>query len=308
MIGQNLIEQARGVARLPLSNATFSWNDSSRFQQQIRSELRQFISRANDRWTIAWCAGTSHFASSEEQLRNEQRNFEAFVDELRLASPNFDPRQGRVVYTSSAGAVYSGSTDRIISEETVCKTDLPYGNQKLAQELLLRKLATEVSLRTVIARISTVYGPHQNLSKPQGLISRICLAMIKREPIPIYVGLETSRNYIYSADVGRILARMAMFPDDDVRSESNPILVKNVVSPQSLSVAQILRAVEAVFKRRPQFSLRIDDRAANYREQFNICSGTMPTLDDITFTQFEAGLNAVRQSILGRMQSGLIRV
>ena len=306
MIGQNLVEQARGVVRLPSKRASFSWNDSSEFQKQIKSEIGQFISRASGRWTIAWCAGASHFGSSEQQLANEQRNFQAFVDELRFALSQFDPRQGRIIYTSSAGAVYSGSTDRIISEHSACTTALLYGRQKLAQEGLLRDLANEVLLNTIIARISTVYGPHQNLSKPQGLISRICLAMIRREPIPIYVGLETSRNYIYSIDVGRILARMAMLPDVDIGTESGPVLVKNVVSPHSLSVAQILRGAETVFKRRPQFSLRIDERATNYRPQFNICSALVPALDDITFTQFEVGLNAVRLSILSKRQLGLI--
>ena len=306
MIGQNLVEQAKGVARLPFSSVKFSWNDFSEFHKQMKNEVGQFISRAEGRWTIAWCAGASHFGSSDEQLKEEQRNFQAFIEELRLVSSQFDPRRGRIVYASSAGAAYSSSTDRIISEKSECKTDLPYGKQKLVQEGLLRELANEVSLRTVIARISTVYGPHQNLSKPQGLISRICLAMIKRESIPIYVGLETSRNYIFSADVGRILARMATLPDGDVGIEKNLLLVKNVVSPHSLSVAQILRGVETVFKRRPQYSLRVDDRAVNYRAQFNICSESAPKLDDITFTQFEVGLNSIRQSILARMQLGLL--
>lgn len=286
----------------------FSWNSESEFRRQVINEISTFIEKVCDNWTIAWCAGSGHFGASRDDLQLEQTHFASFVDTIANLVPKNKMPLGRLVFASSAGAVYSGTNDIDIDESSSCVPLSPYGEVKISQELKLEEVANLIGLPTICARISTVYGPKQNINKPQGILSRLCVAMVKRKPMPIFVGLETSRNYIYSADVGLILTRLAILPDELVGLSESAFSVKNVVSPFNLTIAQLLKGAEAVFKRRPQVALRIDERSANYQSQFNIRSVVMPEVDKIRFTPLEVGLDQVRLAIMRELQRGKLAV
>ena len=55
----------------------------------------------------------------------------------------------------------------------------------------------------MIGRFSNLYGPGQNLGKLQGLISRLALSAVTRQPINIFVPLDTIRDYVYVDDAAQ---------------------------------------------------------------------------------------------------------
>jgi uncharacterized SAM-binding protein YcdF (DUF218 family) len=77
----------------------------------------------------------------------------------------------------------------------------PYGEVKLGMEEALRAAAAEIGAAALVGRISNLYGPGQDLSKPQGLISRVCIAHLTRAPLPVMVSLDTMRDYLIDAGI-----------------------------------------------------------------------------------------------------------
>jgi UDP-glucose 4-epimerase len=78
----------------------------------------------------------------------------------------------------------------------------------LQQERELEELAVKGKFKLIVARVTNAYGPLQNLTKKQGLISSLVKASLNREPVEIYVPLDTKRDYIYADDIGNKLAKL----------------------------------------------------------------------------------------------------
>ena len=55
-------------------------------------------------------------------------------------------------------------------------------------------------MRAVLGRLANVYGPGQTLGKPQGLLSQLCLADATGRPLPVFVSMDTIRDYLYAGD------------------------------------------------------------------------------------------------------------
>ncbi len=136
-----------------------------------------------------------------------------FLDRLsaRLAVPSA-PR-GALFLASSAGGVYAGAAGSPFTELTETRATSPYGEAKLAAEGLVEDFARRTGTATVVGRIANLYGPGQDMSKPQGLISQLCLNQLRRRPISIYVSLDTARDYLYVDDcAAMVLATLTTRP------------------------------------------------------------------------------------------------
>ncbi len=57
----------------------------------------------------------------------------------------------------------------------------------------------------LVGRLSNLYGPGQDLAKPQGLISQLCRAQLTRRPLSIYVSLDTRRDYLFVDDAAAMV-------------------------------------------------------------------------------------------------------
>ena len=82
-----------------------------------------------------------------------------------------------------------------------------YGRAKLRSE----EIATEFAVRTgsalLVGRLSNLYGPGQDITKPQGLISQLCRAQLTRQPLSVYVSLDTMRDYLFVDDAAAMVVR-----------------------------------------------------------------------------------------------------
>ena len=125
----------------------------------------------------------------------------------------------------------------------------PYGDAKLAIEVALERLGTTTGLPTFTGRIANLYGPGQNITKPQGLISQLCRAYLAREPLSIYVSLDTARDYIFAPDAGRMVVA-----GTSALGGSSPgtVVTKIIASQSATTVAVILGELQADHQALPQ--------------------------------------------------------
>jgi UDP-glucose 4-epimerase len=233
----------------------FSWHSESELPQQMATAVRAFALRAGtaDGWEIHWAAGTGTMGSAAAALAAETRAL-ALLLELLSTEAGLMARPGSLSFASSAGAIYAGATDDVITENTAPAPTTAYAEVKLRQEDLVRGfVAAHPGTSALIARISTLYGAGQATGKNQGLLGHMARCILRNQPIQIYVPYDTIRDYIDADD-----AAVAMV--GTLRAtRSNPQLLTRIIASESpATIAEIV----AIFKRLTRRAPRIV-RSAN---------------------------------------------
>ena len=110
----------------------------------------------------------------------------------------------RILYASSF-VVYGdviNSNHQAIKENTCCNPKSVYANSKLCSENLLKVYAEPKGIKWNTIRMFNVYGPGQDISKPDQGVVGIFLNMLLKEPNVIVKGsLDRFRDLIYIDDV-----------------------------------------------------------------------------------------------------------
>ena len=268
------------------------WSESAQLQSQIAENCRQFSQVVSDsQWTIFWCAGKGTLSSTTEQMSEETRNFQEF---LKSVEQNFALKRlqnGLIFYASSAGGVYAGSENQPFTENTTPKPTTAYGVAKLNQEDLLREFSDRLGVRIVVGRISNLYGANQDFSKNQGLISTICYSILRRQPINLFVPLETSRNYVYVADASRIIVDAVKIALAD--TGSNNKFIKLVVADENLTVGNIISIAKTVFRVRPLITASSNAKINKQPRSINFKSVALVDADSFCKTRISVGLKRV---------------
>lgn len=277
------------------------WEDPNRALAAISKIIKEFFSEKTDEsWIIAWCAGQGSFASKTEDLKNENLYLEAVLEEIsNSAIPN-----GVFFYTSSAGAIYTNPRGNVVDENSPSSAANDYGHHKLDQENIVAQFAQRTKIRSINGRVVSIYGPNQNLQKPQGLISRLCLDTLRHESTDIFVPLGTTRNYLFVTDAAEMIARYIEFVHHQDDGKIENCTTKIFCGSQSYSISSIIQTVNTVSKRKTLIRSRIDPKSLQYPEHFNIQSVVHPDLSRFCSTTLVSGISAVYHGIQGRLQVG----
>lgn len=99
----------------------------------------------------------------------------------------------------------------------------------------------------VIGRITTLYGPGQDLQKNQGLVSKLCLQAVKQQPISVFAPLDTIRDYLFASDAA---SQAISFMDAAAASGETVARVRNLVNGSTLSIGALSSLVRHVSHRR----------------------------------------------------------
>ena len=280
----------------------FAWSDSAQLQSQIAENCRQFSQIVSDsQWAIFWCAGKGTLSSTTEQMSEETRNFQEF---LKSVEQNFALKllqNGLIFHASSAGGVYAGSENQPFTENTTPKPTTAYGVAKLNQEDLLREFSDRLGVRVVIGRISNLYGANQDFSKNQGLISTICYSILRRQPLNLFVPLETSRNYVYVADASRVVVdavKIALADTGPTRK-----FIKLVVADENLTIGNIISIAKNVFRVRPLVTASSNAKTNKQPRSINFKSVALLDADSFCKTQISVGIKRV----MADLQADILR-
>ncbi len=157
--------------------------------------------------TVIWAAGVGQVGASAEQMRAENEGLAALCRTLAGLPPG-RRAQVRLLFASSAGAVFGGHGDRVVGADTEARPGSAYGEQKLAQERVLEAFAEQTGCSVLACRISNVYGLADGRLTARGLVSTAVRATRLRSPLTIYVSADTRRDFVYNEDVAAVALRL----------------------------------------------------------------------------------------------------
>lgn len=250
----------------------------------------------HDDWGVAWCAGASVTGATTAQVDAEVRTMTAVVTELvarRLAPPRF-------FFASSAGAVFAGAPEPPFTELSEPRPLAPYGHGKLRLEEQVRSLAAD-GTRVLVGRISNLYGPGQNLAKDQGLVSRLVRSSLVRQPVGIYVSLDTIRDYLFVDDC----ARMVLDGIDLLASkDAGPPVTKIFASQQGTTIATLLGYSRQVLGRSVLVTLGGSDLARQQARDLRFRSVVWTELDRRSLTTLPDGIHATSIDLRQNLAAG----
>jgi UDP-glucose 4-epimerase len=107
----------------------------------------------------------------------------------------------KFIFTSTGGALYSDDIRPPYSEAVSPCPISPYGIAKRCAEMYLEYECNKHNLKTVVLRLSNVYGPRQAMRGEAGVISIFARRMSRGEQVIINGDGKNTRDYVYVSDV-----------------------------------------------------------------------------------------------------------
>lgn len=283
-----------GPSKLP-------WHDPPRVQAALGDHAEQYSREVRARggtWTVLWCAGAGVVGTAPETLAAETASFERL---LHLLEQHLSDVPGQVLLASSAGGVYGDNPLQPLTEDSLCTPISDYGRNKLRQERLLLEWANGQPLAsTLIARISNLYGPGQNMHKPQGLIAHISRSLLHHTPVHVYVSLDTLRDYVFVSDCAAHLLRGL----DRLRRGPRATVVKIFSAGETVTIAGIIAAFTRIAKGHPRIVCASASTRSLQPVRLHFQSTVWTDLHAPTRTSLPVGIQRVHQHMLSLFQQG----
>jgi UDP-glucose 4-epimerase len=226
-------------------------------------------------------SGIVHFAaykavaeSVADPLKYYNNNVAGFVNLLKVVR---DHNVADFVFSSSA-AVYGQPPTAIVTEETPCNPESPYGWSKRMDEVILADLCkADPDLKGVALRYFNVVGSHASgeigelpKGKPQNLLPIIVRAVVTGEPLTVFgTDYDTPdgtclRDYIHVVDLAR--AHVAALEHLE-KTDTHGYHVYDIGTGKPTSVMELITAFEKVNNIKVPYTLgsrRPGDPAAYY--------------------------------------------
>jgi len=272
----------------PFNASPVAWNDQYASGVALKKNLDRFCADVGDgEWAIIWAAGAATVAIGQAQADVELSTFRAFIDAVSAHAP---AGAGRFLLASSAGGVYAGATGPPFAAATAPAPLGVYGHLKMAQEAGAVE-GLRNTCPVVVARIANLYGPGQNLTKLQGLVSRLAWCAATQEPANIFVPLDTIRDYVYVDDAARSCLQA-------LTNAAHPSEVAVIASGRPVTVGQLIRTVQQVTKRHVPVGLGSHSSARDQVLDLRLA----PSMEIDQQTPLPVGVKNVFLDILRRLQ------
>lgn len=298
LLGSHVLGRFRQVRGRTMT-AVVPWHDPDEVGAALRRGVGSLAAAAGrDQWNVAWCAGAGVMATSGDQLDAERRVFHDFLSDLEDALPAGS--DGGFFLASSAGGLYAGSSGSPFTEASEVRPLTDYGRVKLAMETDLRAFAERTGTPVLVGRIANLYGPGQNLDKPQGLVSQLCRAQLTGQPLPVFASLDTRRDYLFAGDCADMVVAGLSGIRERVANDPSTIVVKILASGRSTTIGTLVGESTRMFRRR----VRVGFGAAPAARQvldLRFSSTVWPELDRYVRTPFVVGLSATAEDIERRV-------
>jgi len=246
LLGSTLVRHSidSGFKNFPAS--PISWTDPEQRFHGLKQNLSRFVEfTESSQATIIWAAGQGGVAAHQ---KHEVSEWSAFSDFVEILEKSFKLHGAHIVICSSAGGVYGGSQSPPFTIDTVPVAISDYGQEKIDIEQLAASRLSAKN-RVLVARITNLYGAWPGTR--QGLVNRLCTSAVTREPIQIYVTLDTSRDYIDVEDAAQILFHEIEYS----LSGSLGVHMCLVGSGRTTSVGEVIATVTDVGRRKIPISL-----------------------------------------------------
>ena len=170
--------------------------------------------------------------SVDMPIQNAQDNV---IGLLNVCEANRKTSKAKVVFMSSC-ATYGNQSSLPITEDMMPAPETPYGITKLVGENYFRFYQNIREIPFIAFRAANIYGPRQDSSAESGVIGIFSSRLISGEPVVINNDGQTTRDYIYVADVVNALI---------LGAESNTTGVFNLGTGIETSTQQIFDLIKS---------------------------------------------------------------
>lgn len=294
LLGSALTRQLRRQGTpLFLPAERLNWSRELALPTQLETAIHAFAECASGAgyWEIYWAAGVGTFSSAVGDLVLETRTL-ALLLRLIETNPLLAAIPGAFAFASSAGAIYAGSKEDIISEKTDPAPTTPYAHEKLKQEAMVNSfaLATPKTI-ALLARISTIYGPGQATGKQQGLLAHIARCTVRNRPIQIYVPYDTIRDYIAVDDAA---ASMVGCLREAAKQQHS--VTKIIASEHPVTIAEIISTFKKITRRAPKIVTSANKLSSLYSRRVQFRSVVMPDIGPSSATSLLIGIAQIMAS------------
>jgi UDP-glucose 4-epimerase len=182
---------------------------------------------------VIFSAGGLLPAASEQ---NPDKDAQLTLGPVRTVLERLRERPGvGLTYLSSGGTVYGEPEQTPVPEDAPTEPLGAYGRLHLQCETEVLAASRDHGQPARIQRCATVYGEHQRPDRGQGAVVTFLHRIEHGEPIELYGGGASVRDYVYVGDVAR--AAIALV-------EAGGPAVINVGSGTGTSLLELLQAVE----------------------------------------------------------------
>ncbi len=281
-----------------------TWSATETLDESIAMAVRRFgqrVAPANG-WEIYWAAGVGTMGSDSGQLQIETRTLRILLQEL-ARNDSLLAASGAIAFAGSAGALYAGSGDAVVSESSTLAPTTPYAFAKLEQEALLHEFCeAQPGHRLLIARISTLFGPQRAGRPGKGLFAHLARSVFSHEPVKIFVPLDTMRDYVYSDDAATAIVDIL-----GSLSSRDPVRMKIVASERVTTIADILALFGRVGRRQPRVVTGATALTSKYSSRLLFKSAVLPQVAQCYTTPLHVCvfriLESERQSLASARQA-----
>lgn len=162
---------------------------------------------------------------------------------IRFLEANINStKMKRFVFLSSGGTIYGDSNDKVSWLEENPKIPISaYGLSKIISEEYIQFLTKKSSFESFILRPSNVYGVHQNLKKPQGIIGFAFNAILNNTSIDLYDNGSVTRDFIYVTDLSEAICSCI-----EKKHKEASVNIYNVGSNIGYKITDILSMINKV--------------------------------------------------------------
>jgi len=303
LLGSALVRAAHAHQHEVLTSQGVPWADSDATVDAIARDARTLSHALGEHreesasWAIIWAAGHATTASSTDETDRELLTFTRCLSAIEEELGNHSG--GVFALASSAGGVYAGSSNPPFDSKSEPTALGAYGTLKLQQE----RAAIEVmgdSMGVLIARIANLYGPGQDLTKLQGLISRLALTGVTKEPLTMFVPLDTLRDYITADDAAERLLHWTS-------RHRGGTEVRVIASGRATSLGYLIHLMKDITRVATPIASGIHASAAYQSPDLRLTPDTDATIEAMPLTPLPAGLKRVCEDILKRHQGSTVR-
>ena len=297
LFGSALVRQAQNLGHQVTDSTDIPWHDAQQARTQLRHEAQAFINSGNG--AIVWAAGKVTTASTAADAEAELNLFANVVSDIAAIS---ERAKGPCTFmlTSSAGGIYAGGHDAPFSATSPSAPIGPYGELKAAQEAIASSILNP-HLGVLIARTANLYGPGQDLGKLQGLISRLALSSITREPLTMFVPLDTLRDYIYADDAAAIALHWLSKQAADITT------IRVIASGEPTSLGRLIGLMSDITRTRIPVAYGIHASSAMQSPDLRLAPDADEHTRSRTRTALPEGMKMVYLDLLQRHQQHLAR-
>lgn len=278
----------------------FQWNDDHVLGAQLECALGQFCHFAQQarQWAIYWAAGIGTMHNAASSMVGETEALRRMVQRL-VEAHSLPSVPGRFALASSAGAIYAGSTDPIITELSAPEPTTAYARAKLEQESIVHRLSREMTgMTTLAARVSTLYGSDQVSNKKQGLLTSLSRHIVRGLPIQIYVPLDTIRDYIHADDAARTVV-------DALNAAPRDASTTRIVAAElPTTISEIVGIFRRVAKRPPRIITSARQSTALYSRRIQFRSIVRPGLQLKNRVNLVVGIARLLEAERARFTAG----